>query len=103
MTTRRYGWIPDLPDHRDVRFWTARGPSAAPLPPHVDLRPACPPVYDQGQLGSCTANAIGGAIQFERMRQKLPNWNPSRLFIYYNERAMEGTISSDSAPRSATA
>lgn len=31
----------------------------------------CPPVYDQGQLGSCTANAIGAAIQFERRKQNL--------------------------------
>jgi C1A family cysteine protease len=48
-------------------------------------------VYDQGQLGSCTANAIAGAIEFEQKKQKLPEFTPSRLFIYYNERVMEGT------------
>ena len=67
------------------------------LPPRVDLRAQCPPVYDQGQLGSCTANAIGGAIEFDQMKQGLAQiFVPSRLFIYYNERAIEGTISSDS-------
>ena len=66
-----------------------------PLPAAVDLRAKCPPVYNQGQLGSCTANAIGAAIQFDRIRQKLPNLVPSRLFIYYNEREMEGTVKSD--------
>ena len=55
-----------------------------------------PPAYDQGQLGSCTANAIGGAFAFEEKKQKKIDFMPSRLFIYYNERAMEGTVGSDS-------
>ena len=59
--------------------------------------PTCPPVYDQGQLGSCTGNAIAGAIQFDREKQSLkPDFVPSRLFIYYNERVIEGTVSQDS-------
>jgi len=54
-------------------------------------------VYDQGQLGSCTANAIAGAIQFDRLKQQLAQvFVPSRLFIYYNERATEHTVDSDS-------
>ena len=92
---RRYGWIPDVPDHRDLLY--AAMVSVTKLPDKVDLRLRCPPVYDQGSLGSCTANAIGGAIQFERLKQKLkPDFVPSRLFIYYNERAMENSIASDS-------
>jgi C1A family cysteine protease len=55
-----------------------------------------PPVYDQGQLGSCTGNAIAGAMEYERDRQGLSDFVPARLFIYYNERALEGTVSSDS-------
>ena len=55
-----------------------------------------PPIYDQGQLGSCTGNAIAGAMEYERDRQGLTDFVPSRLFIYYNERALEGTVSSDS-------
>ncbi|MGH9664281.1 MAG: C1 family peptidase [Bryobacteraceae bacterium] len=67
------------------------------LPPKVDLRPACPPVYEQGDLGSCTANAIAGAIQFDQLKQKLPDpFVPSRLFVYYNERVIEGTVDQDS-------
>jgi len=93
---QRYGWIPDLPDARD-RLYAAPAAVMAALPPNFDLRPKCPPVYDQGQLGSCTANAIGGAIQFDRMKENLsPDFVPSRLFIYYNERAIEGTVSTDS-------
>src|SRR5262245_42542108 len=92
----RYGWIPDLPDHRD-HLYAAPVVHLAKLPAKVDLRGKCPTVYDQGQLGSCTANAIGAAIQFDRMKQKRkPNFIPSRLFIYYNERVIEGTVRSDS-------
>jgi C1A family cysteine protease len=93
-TKRGYGWQPDLPDHRDHVFSAPRATVAA-LPPKVDLRKACPAVYDQGQLGSCTANAIAAAIEFDLLKQKLPDFMPSRLFIYYNERVIEHTVASD--------
>ena len=97
MATRKYGWIRDLPDQRDRKFKLALDASAAvALPSSVDLRPQCPPVYDQGELGSCTANAIAAALEFDAARQGLTVSTPSRLFIYYNERAMEGTVGSDS-------
>src|SRR5262245_18229091 len=90
-----YGWIPDLPDQRDFIYAAPRAALAA-LPPSVNLRPQCPPVYDQGQLGSCTANAIGAAIQFDQMKQKQRKpFVPSRLFVYYNERVIEGTVKQD--------
>src|SRR5207253_6638191 len=93
---KRYGWIPDIPDQRDF-LYAAPPAFLRALPPRVDLRPQCPPIYDQGQLGSCTANGIAGAIQFDRMKQHLePNFLPSRLFIYYNERVIEGTVNEDS-------
>jgi C1A family cysteine protease len=91
----RYGWIPDLPDQRD-HLYAAPAEVLSALPASTDLRPQCPVVYDQGQLGSCTANAIAAVIQFERMKQKLSDFTPSRLFIYYNERVIEGTVGSDS-------
>jgi C1A family cysteine protease len=56
-----------------------------------------PPVYDQGQLGSCTANSIGAILELnERKQEEKDAATPSRLFIYYNERVMEGTVSEDS-------
>jgi C1A family cysteine protease len=87
-----YGWHPDLPDARD-HFFSA--PPVTALPPAIDLRPDCPPVYDQGQLGSCTANAIAAAVEFDRKKENLTDFAPSRLFIYYNERTMEGTVPYD--------
>lgn len=90
---RGFGWRPQLPDARDMVYAARlRG-----LPPaECDLRPSMPAVYDQGQLGSCTGNAIAAAMEYERDRQGLSDFIPSRLFIYYNERALEGTVSSDS-------
>jgi len=90
----RYGWHPDLPDHRDLQYAVPHAVALA-LPASADLRPGCPPVYDQGQLGSCTANAIAGAIEFDQIKEKLPEFTPSRLFIYYNERVIEHDVQSD--------
>jgi C1A family cysteine protease len=92
---QRYGWNPDIPDGRDFMY-AAPAEVVGDLPPSVDLRPQCPDVYDQGQLGSCTANAIGGALEFDQMKQGEQAFTPSRLFIYYNERDIEGTVDSDS-------
>jgi C1A family cysteine protease len=89
----KYGWIRDLPDHRDYKLEHLHLDN---LPEKVDLRVSMPAVYDQGELGSCTANAIAGAIEHQFITQKLSIFVPSRLFIYFNERAMEGTIHSDS-------
>jgi C1A family cysteine protease len=86
-----YGWVPDVPDQRDYLLSAVlRVP--AKLPPKVDLRPLCSKVEDQGQLGSCTANALAGALEFLERKDKVSFENFSRLFIYYDERAVEHTI-----------
>jgi C1A family cysteine protease len=64
--------------------------------PKVDLRGGFPLPYNQGSLNSCTANALAGALEFDIRKQALPALIPSRLFIYYNQRALQGTISYDS-------
>jgi C1A family cysteine protease len=92
----RYGWTPDLPDHRDLTY-AAPVVALKRLPQKVDLRAKCPKVYNQGNLGSCTANAIAGAIEFELLKAKARKvFTPSRLFIYYNERDVEGSVKEDS-------
>lgn len=96
MKTARYGWIRDLPDHRDLHY-APRLATVGPLPHRVDLRQHCPPVYDQGDLGSCTANALAGVIEYDEIRaRQRSTWTPSRLFIYFNERRLEGSVDSDS-------
>lgn len=96
-----YGWVPDIPDQRDIKYARrnvtlalTRTPTA--IPPSVDLRPKCPPVVDQGQLSSCTANALAGALGFIEIKHGMAAQSFSRLYIYYNERVIEGTASSDS-------
>jgi C1A family cysteine protease len=60
------------------------------LPKVVDLRPFCPSVYDQKGLNSCSANAVAAAVEFDLMKQKRERIIfPSRLFLYYNSRALE--------------
>jgi C1A family cysteine protease len=90
-----HGWLRDLPDQRDFAYAAPRA-VLGKLPDQADLRAKCPPIYDQGHLGSCTANAIAGALEFLQMKQRQKYFMPSRLYIYYNERAVEGSIASDS-------
>ena len=88
------GWIPDSLDDRDYLYvpFTEKAPK-----PLVDLRtsPYFGPVFDQGTIGSCTANAIASAFAMVLRKHKQGGYDssiPSRLFIWYNEREM---LSSD--------
>lgn len=89
------GWVPDIPDHRDHEFMPML--ARRNLPPMVDLSGSrfMPPIWDQGEIGSCTAHGIARCVQFVRRKSGLPDFMPSRLFIYYGEREMENTILSD--------
>ena len=89
-----YGWVPDRPDYRD-KLYSAIAAPPKKLPPSVDLSSQCSAVEDQGQLGSCTANALVGNLEFLEKKSGKPVTNLSRLFIYYNERVMEGTVKED--------
>ena len=105
------GWIPDLPDHRDhfVSFTKAveapkevvkRKEGSKEL---IDLRPQNGgfAIFNQGHLGSCTANALAAAYHFTMHKQNVEghadfaDFTPSRLFIYYNERYVEGSVDRD--------
>lgn len=94
MAKHHYGYIPDIADFRD-HIYAALPEHIAALPSSVDLRAQCPPIEDQGQLGACTSFAVGAAIRFARKKQGLPDFVTSHLFLYYNSRAMEGTVNSD--------
>lgn len=98
--TQNYGWMPDLPDARDLRWApkkTSRG-ALPKLPSHVDLRDSGfePPIYDQSYLGSCTANGVGDVFEYTQRKLGYPDFMPSRLFIYYEERRIINTLSYDS-------
>ncbi len=90
-----YGWKRQLPDKRDFLFEPAPGVDVANLPVAVDLRQWCPPVMDQGQLGSCTAHGITGALRYDRIKAGGTDAALSRLQLYYDERYIEGTVKQD--------
>jgi len=89
-----YGWVPDMPDRRDFLYSAIR--PVIRLPKKVDLREDCSDVERQGKLGSCTAQALAGNIEFLDKKIDDKYVNMSRLFIYYNERAIMDTIDYDS-------
>jgi C1A family cysteine protease len=93
----RYGWRPDLPDHRDRIYNLERTVHrAVELPSVFSLRAQMPPVYDQGQLGSCTGNGVAAVLEHMETEQGRGSVTPSRLFIYYGERVIEETVTQDS-------
>ncbi len=66
------------------------------LPTKVDLRQYCSPVEDQGRIGSCTANACVGALEYAYTRRDGHSTELSRLFVYYNTRRLKGMTEQDS-------
>ena len=97
---RAMGWIPDYPDFRDYTEETEevkeilkpsglpcpglskKPPKTKPLPTSVDLRQWCSPVEDQGRLGSCTAHAGVGIIEYYERKSFGRHIDASRLFLY---------------------
>ncbi len=96
---RKYGWKPDFPDQRDLKYSV---PAFAALTSTNNRnKTVMPPIQDQGQLGSCTGNGIASIMNWLYLnghikRQTTDPVPFSRLFIYYNERVLEGTIKEDS-------
>lgn len=96
------GWIPPLPDLRDYSESTpsiaemaaklsvkkAIDPKA--LPDKVDLRKWFSDVEDQGGLGSCTANAAVGVVEYYERRAFGKHIDGSRLFVYKITRNLMG-------------
>jgi hypothetical protein len=88
------GWRPDLPDLRDLRYSPSDSLLLA-LPPRVDLRAYSPSIYQQGYLGSCVGQAVGGYVAMAHNRQGLAAFEPSTLYLYYEARRLEGTTEVD--------
>ncbi len=97
LTPRKavYGWLPDIPDYRDHLYGALRTPPKS-LPAKIDLLSCCSPVEDQKELGSCTTNALAGALEYLMKKDKVNFFDVSRLFIYYNERVIEHSVRIDS-------
>lgn len=96
---------PSFDHHRLGACLNEETPVAAPevratgdanTPARVDLRPLCSPVEDQGDIGSCAANAVVGAMEYHQRRHDQPVTNLSRLFVYYNARKLADNEANDS-------
>jgi hypothetical protein len=102
------GWLPDHPDFRDHTPHHGKAPAgekrdvpallsqlgvaepASQLAPSVDLRGSFPPVADQGQLGSCTANAGVALLEYFERSSSGNSIDASRLFLYKATRNLMG-------------
>ncbi|HYX37280.1 MAG TPA: C1 family peptidase [Oligoflexus sp.] len=90
---QKLGWIRDTKDERD-RKYSAK--ASQDLPVLADFRSRYPRVWDQKSLGSCTAHAVGAAaLYIDIYDRDMSIVVPSRLFIYYMTRALEGSIGQD--------
>src|SRR4030042_5312554 len=88
---RGMGWIPDYPDLRDYTektdeirevFGSRKASTAKSLAGSVDLRQWCSPIEDQGGIGSCTAHAGAGLIEYYERKAFGRHIDASRLFLY---------------------
>lgn len=109
------GWVPDLPDFRDYNIETAKAseqkltlrqksikdmlteigvhkPPKAPLKATNDLRAWCSPIEDQGNLGSCTAHAAVGLLEYYERRAHGRHIDGSRRFLYKATRNLLGWV-----------
>ena len=80
------GWLPDLPDHRDLKYAAPRRLLRSGRPAKVDLRDRCSRVENQGALGACTASAATSAVEFLYRSAGRPAPDLSRLFCYFATR-----------------
>jgi C1A family cysteine protease len=93
------GWLPDYPDYRDYTIeeksvkkmlaptGTVKAKAVA-IPLSVDLRPWFSPIENQGSLGSCTANAGVGMVEYFERKAFGKHLDASRLFLYKVTRNM---------------
>lgn len=91
-----YGLRRDRHDPRDRLFAPPPHLLSTPLPPVVDLRGCCPPVMDQGNLGSCVEHGVTAALRYLLRAGGRADTPLSRLQLYYDVRRMEGTVGDDS-------
>lgn len=86
------GWKKDRPDHRDHLLALP----AAAVPTKADVHSICPPIEDQGEIGSCTANSSTSMMESLYRREKMPALDLSRLYLYWTTRVrIEGTAAGD--------
>lgn len=92
---RRYPVIPDKKDKRDFLARPVPKGAIKYIPDASDLTVNFPPVYDQGQQGSCTGNGWAGIFDAARKAHDMAFMDPARDFIYGQEAKLEGDFGDD--------
>lgn len=98
LTKFHTGWKPSDMKPAKFMFQHFLGLIPATIPDAADLSgdPANPPIWDQGQLGSCVVHGVRRASEFARSKQGLDFFGGSRLFMYFNgRRKIEGVSAAD--------
>lgn len=98
MTNYKFGWKPQKPDHRDLKFSIRK---LAPVQSvYLSDKYNVGAMFDQGNLGSCVGNGVGYLLYFNLLNKNVQKvvspFRFSRLFIYYFGRLLENTVSVDS-------
>jgi hypothetical protein len=93
LDSMRFGWLPDLPDGRDFEFVPKI--ARAKLPAAFDGTDAKVPVWDQRNIGSCVAHGTMGGFLHKHFERSPAAFDPSRLQVYYDARAMRGWEAAD--------
>lgn len=99
--TLSFGWLPDIPDFRDfndksklikpmLKSVGVADATKVAVPSSVDLRQWCSRIEDQERLGSCTANAGVGLVEFFERKAFGKHLDASRLFLYKVTRRLGG-------------
>jgi C1A family cysteine protease len=94
MSKFNLNWQPDLPDQRDIKY--DPGLKKFGLSKRIDLRGICPPIYNQGSLGSCVYQTAAAQLQIVQVRTGYEEYMPSRLFMYYCARVRQNSVNRDS-------
>lgn len=89
------GWKPSLPDFRDYTDSTTKITDILKFSSYanysaIDLRPMCSPIEDQGPIGSCTAMALAGIVEYNQRKYHGKHINLSKLFMYKTTRNLTG-------------
>lgn len=93
--SRRFGWVGDSGSKPAAPFALRPGFTAVKIAPKSDLTALMPPIWDQGELGSCVGHGMARAIDYATHKQTQGFYGPSRLFLYYSARVLEGAVEQD--------
>lgn len=91
---KKFGWVRDIPDIRDRKL-SFKSHNYTQIKSKIDLRSKFCKIYDQGNINSSVAISIGSVLNFDSKEQNIGNFDPSIIFIYFNERRSLGFYNID--------